>query len=198
MAALTAIAAGITIAGAAVAGAGAVARGFDAWGKDTKGAADAAERIKNEQQALLDRETKSANKQNQSKFSQATENIRLSLRETNESANITMLKSYENKQSLGSKVGFESSGSVEYADDVTKGNIRKAVDLSVDKITTQSEAAETTFGFSSGTISIADARKEADMEERFQGRLAEIGSVADTFWEGIWGPDNEIQGYNYG
>ena len=198
MAALTSIAAGITIAGAAVAGAGAIASGFNAMGRDTSGAADAAERIKNEQQALLNRETKAANKQNQSQFKQATENIRLSVRETNESANTTMLKAYQDKQNIGNKIGFASSGSVDYMDDITKGSVRKGVDLSMDKISLQAESAESSFGYGSETISIADARKEADIEERFQGRLAEIGSVADTFWEGIWGSDNEIKGYDYG
>jgi len=199
MAALTAtIAAGITITGAAVAVGGAVARGFSAKGKDTKGAAYAAEKIREEQIKLQNKETSSAQKQNKSQFEQATDSIRTAVSESNKASSSSLLKAYFDKSNMSQKTGFAGSGQLDYADELTQGTIRGSADIAMEKFETQQKGAEASYAFGETRTDIASQRSFANIEERFSGRLAEIGAVADTFWEGVWGADNEIQGYNYG
>lgn len=199
MAAVTStIAAGITIAGGVAAGAGAIKRGAEAKKKDTLEAAKAAELIKSEQLALQDRETKNAKFRELSKLERVTDNIRNDVQATNMDASNTLFTNFVESTNTESRAGFAGGGTASDLFTDASTNLREKVDIQSQKIENTKGGIVDDFSIGTESISIADAKGRADIEQRFQARLGEIGSVADTFWEGVFGSDNEIEGYNYG
>jgi|10_taG_2_1085330.scaffolds.fasta_scaffold12037_2 hypothetical protein len=199
MAAVTStIAAGLTIAGGVAAGIGAVKRGSEARNKDTLSAAKAAEEIRNEQIALQNRETTNAKKGQLSQLERVTDDIRTNVGAANANASDSLFANFVESTNVASKTGFAGSSTVDNLSDNAKSTVRRKTSEELTMLENRKGGAVDDFSTGIEGISIADAKGRADIEERFSSRIAEIGSVADTFMEGVFGSDNEIEGYNYG
>ena len=109
-----------------------------------------------------------------------------------------MFTNFVESTNVESKAGFAGGGTASDIYSDASLNLKDKVDMQYEKIDNAKGGIVDDFSISTESISIADAKGRADIEQRFQARLGEIGSVADTFWEGVFGSDNEIEGYNYG
>jgi len=202
MAAVTStVAAGLVIIGGVAAGVGKVKSGLEASkrGKgDMLAAANAAEEIRTEQNKLQSRETKNAQSGQLSQLQRATEEIKLGAKSMNSSANDSLFSNFVEGQQLEAGSGFAGSGQIKNIQADASSGIRRKVGEEMESLENRSGGLKEDFSFGMENISIADARSRADVEQRFQDRISEIGSVADTFMEGVFGSDNEIEGYNYG
>jgi len=179
--ALATLAAGATLLGMGAKAIGALGRGFSAGGADTKKAASAAEKIKADQEALLRRET-------ESQFSLATQNMLRETQAVNLGARESLMKTFREKGSLIKQTGgIANIGEIEAVTSEAYASTRGRNKYALDKIGSQYSGTIT-------GIDIARERSLAGINERFNARIAEIGQIPDTFWEGMFGSNQQISG----
>ena len=181
--ALATLAAGATLLGMGAKAIGALGRGWSASqaGADTKKAASAAEKIKADQEALLRRET-------ESQFSLATQNMLRETQAVNLGARESLMKTFREKGSLIKQTGgIANIGEIEAVTSEAYASTRGQNKYALDKIGSQYSGTIT-------GIDIARERSLAGINERFNARIAEIGQIPDTFWEGMFGSNQQISG----
>tara|TARA_R110002074_G_scaffold239374_2_gene411179 strand:- start:904 stop:1500 length:597 start_codon:yes stop_codon:yes gene_type:complete len=191
------IVAGIAIAGATVKTIGAGVNAYNANKTDTLGQAKNAEQIRSDEIALSRRTTDLSLKKNKTAFELAMESITNQVGDVSAQGTKSFVDIGKGQGDIIEKGGFAGSGQADEFLVDAKTDVRSAVDRSMSDLELKSKGASADYMNTIEGVNISREKDLAAINQRFTQRLGEIGSVADTGMEGIFGSDNSIKGYDY-
>ena len=185
-------AAAVTVGGAAVKTIGAYKSGKAAEKFDSKQAEKLAEEVRDKEEALLRKETASKIRSAKSQYELATESISNQVMDTNLAVSDSLLKTFSEQSYLSQKGGFAGSGQLDTMTSDSYRSARKKGESAIDKLAIQQKGSYEKMVSTLTGVDIFKEKSLAAIGERFDARIAEIAATPDTFWEGIFGSDYEI------